>query len=155
MARFFSRSRGGFFDEAIHGALGEEGSLIPSDAQPVEAVAYTALLAEQATGKRIVGDAAGAPVAVVPTLSPEELLAAARARRDRELAKTDWTQLGDAALSEAQRQLWAQHRQALRDLPAAIEAAIEAGLPADSVHYPTAPEIAAPSRTTDQTNQEF
>lgn len=46
-----------------------------------------------------------------------EALAALRARRDRALRESDWTQLPDAPLTAAQRAAWAKHRQALRDLP--------------------------------------
>ena len=41
-----------------------------------------------------------------------------RIKRNTALKSTDWTQLPDASLTEAQRQAWAAYRQALRDLPA-------------------------------------
>lgn len=40
-----------------------------------------------------------------------------RPLRDQMLAASDWTQLPDAPLSEAQRAEWREYRQALRDLP--------------------------------------
>ena len=42
---------------------------------------------------------------------------AVRAERDRRLAASDWTQLPDAQLPDAQRAAWKKYRQALRDLP--------------------------------------
>ncbi|WP_319582950.1 tail fiber assembly protein [uncultured Pseudodesulfovibrio sp.] len=40
-----------------------------------------------------------------------------RAQRDRMLAESDWTQLADAPLDDAERMLWAATRQSLRDVP--------------------------------------
>jgi hypothetical protein len=48
-------------------------------------------------------------------VSNELYLARLRHWRDTELARTDWTQLGD---STADKSAWATYRQALRDLPA-------------------------------------
>lgn len=47
------------------------------------------------------------------------ILAAAevRAERDRLLDSCDWTQLPDAPLTDAEKNLWAAYRQALRDVP--------------------------------------
>jgi len=44
-------------------------------------------------------------------------LAEIRARRDAELARSDWTQMADAPLSAGQRAEWAAYRAALRALP--------------------------------------
>ena len=41
-----------------------------------------------------------------------------RALRDECLRSSDWTQLPDAPLSDAQRARWREYRQALRDAPA-------------------------------------
>lgn len=40
-----------------------------------------------------------------------------RSKRARLLANSDWTQMPDSPLSDAQRNAWAVYRQALRDLP--------------------------------------
>ena len=45
-------------------------------------------------------------------------LAAVRARRNLELAASDWTMLPDVAVADAQRRKWTTYRQTLRDLPA-------------------------------------
>jgi hypothetical protein len=46
--------------------------------------------------------------------------------RNRELARTDWTQLADSSADKA---AWATYRQALRDLPAQGDLADEAEFP--------------------------
>jgi hypothetical protein len=49
--------------------------------------------------------------------------------RNAELARTDWTQIGDAPTDKV---AWAVYRQALRDLPA------QGGI-ADAAEFPVAP----------------
>lgn len=46
----------------------------------------------------------------------EEKAAYVRAHRNMLLKESDWTQLSDNALSETQKEKWAQYRQALRDI---------------------------------------
>lgn len=48
-------------------------------------------------------------------VSDDIFLARLRHWRDKELARTDWTQVEDAPVDKA---AWATYRQALRDLPA-------------------------------------
>jgi hypothetical protein len=55
---FYSKSTGGFYDPAIHGAN------IPDDARPVTKERHAELLAEQASGKAIIGDVNGDPISV-------------------------------------------------------------------------------------------
>ena len=55
-----------------------------------------------------------------------------RARRDRQLDDSDWTQLADAPLADAHKAAWAAARQALRDVPQ------QAGFPG-SVAWPETP----------------
>lgn len=40
-----------------------------------------------------------------------------RAERDRLLAASDWTQVADAPLADAQKYAWAAYRQTLRNIP--------------------------------------
>ena len=40
-----------------------------------------------------------------------------RAKRDRLLEASDWTQMPDSPLSDSKKAEWATYRQALRDLP--------------------------------------
>lgn len=55
-----------------------------------------------------------------------------RNKRNQILSETDWTQIKDAPLSEAEQISWANYRQALRDLPE------QEGFPLNVV-YPTKP----------------
>lgn len=51
-----------------------------------------------------------------------EAMAALRDERDRRLTACDWTQLSDVPLSAASVQRWRIYRQALRDIPEAVQA---------------------------------
>jgi hypothetical protein len=144
VAKYWSTKSAGFYDEAIHGAFGVKGSKIPKGAVEVSDEDHAALLADQGDGKRIVAGEDGAPTAVILTRSNEEILAALRAKRDRDLTASDWTQHGDNGLSDAQRQAWAAYRQQLRDYVGLVEAAIADDLDPYSVSYPTPPTIQAP-----------
>jgi len=44
-------------------------------------------------------------------------MAAIRAQRDGLLLECDWTQVGDAPLTNEKKEEWRTYRQALRDLP--------------------------------------
>lgn len=54
------------------------------------------------------------PVAVSMVIDAEMI---ARQRRDALLAVSDWTQVPDSPLSDADKTAWQTYRQALRDLP--------------------------------------
>ncbi|MEO6359895.1 MAG: phage tail assembly chaperone [Sphingomicrobium sp.] len=172
MARFFSPSRKGFFDEAIHGLreltvidqaaqdasleaseddderallaanpllklIDNPDTLIPADAIAVSDAEYAELIEQLSEGQELkLVD--GRPAAVERDVPVEEQLAAVRRRRNRALASTDWTQQPDA-LTAAKRKLWADHRRALRDLPAMLEKAVKAGSPVASVEFPKPP----------------
>lgn len=60
----------------------------------------------------------------------DALAKSARAKRDRLLARSDWTQVADAPVDQ---QAWAAYRQSLRDITQ------QAGFPND-VTWPTHPE---------------
>lgn len=100
---------------------------LPEDAIPIDDKTHFDLMAKQAEGWEIMPDAMGFPVAGVPVPAATTALSTARASRDRALAASDWTQLPDT-LTAAKRKLWAEHRQALRELPARIEEAIGKGM---------------------------
>jgi hypothetical protein len=51
-----------------------------------------------------------------PEFDPELTLEALRTRRDELLEASNWTQLADSPLSDADRKSWAEYRQELRDL---------------------------------------
>jgi len=88
---------------------------IPEDAVKIDRALHAELMQAQSDGKAIV-IRGGLPVAIDPKSDPEAMLAARRGERDRRLAASDWTQLPDAPLTEAERAAWASYRQALRDL---------------------------------------
>lgn len=52
-------------------------------------------------------------------ITQQQYLTAVRAQRDCRLKESDWTQMPDTALSDESKALWADYRQALRNLPAA------------------------------------
>jgi hypothetical protein len=54
-----------------------------------------------------------------------------RGDRNSYLARTDWTQLGDAALGDHTPEEWVTYRQSLRDLPAAYSRVSEVVWPND------------------------
>ena len=145
MTIYYSPSRGGFFDTTIHGELGARGSKIPADAVEVDPAEHAELMTAQAGGMAIVAGEGGAPIAADTTPTPEQVAETLVRKRDRDLAGSDWTQIGDAPLSEDQRQAWAVHRQELRDYPAAVAAAVEAEEDPAAVPYPEPPAITAPA----------
>lgn len=112
-------------------------TLIPADAVALSHDDYLKLMADLATGK-VVDVVDDRPAAVEREVPLDEQLAAIRLRRNNALAKTDWTQQPDA-LTEAKRKLWAEHRQALRDLPALLDKAVKAGKSVQSVKFPKPP----------------
>jgi hypothetical protein len=90
---YYSKSTGGFYDEAIHGTrkiaatvVGESSisetevpnpaCLIPADAVEITRGQHAALMLAQSQGKAITADANGAPIAAdPPPPSPEQLKA--------------------------------------------------------------------------------
>lgn len=111
MPLYFSASTGGFYDSEIH------GKAIPKGAVEIDAEQHAALLAAQADGKIIAADAQGNPIAIArPAPTAEEIIAAARRKRDALLAASDWVvtrafETGTSVPAE-----WAEYRQALRDI---------------------------------------
>lgn len=64
--------------------------------------------------------------------SPKPTAEQIRSDRDSRLARCDWTQLADTALTSAQKTAWKTYRQALRDVTE------QPGFP-ESVEWPVAP----------------
>jgi len=64
-----------------------------------------------------------------------EAMAALRVERDHRLQLCDWTQLPDVPLSQAVVMQWRTYRQALRDIPEAVQAQGWNG----AVNWPTPP----------------
>lgn len=55
-----------------------------------------------------------------PPSTFEEDIVAVRYKRDAFLSQSDWTQVVDSPLTDAQKFAWAEYRQQLRDLPATL-----------------------------------
>lgn len=118
---YYSPRTGGFYLRDLH------GDAMPTDAIEITDEEYSALLAGQSTGKRIVPDAAGRPVlADQPAPTAAELAATARTKRDAVLNACEWlatrhrdqTDAGTATtLTAAQYKELLTYRQALRDWP--------------------------------------
>lgn len=107
-------------DDPVMQIVSNPDCRIPAEARPIEREAFVALMEAQTAGKQIVADAKGELLAVDPVATPDQIIEQARVARDKALAATDWTQIPDA-MSEAKRKLWAEHRKALRDLPAKLK----------------------------------
>lgn len=120
----YAKSTGGFYDRNIH------GDSVPHDAVEITHEAHAELMAEQATGKVIIGDADGLPQAIEPT-APVVTWDMVRSKRDGLLAASDWTQLADSPLTADKKSAWATYRQTLRDIT-------DASAP-EAVIWPTAP----------------
>lgn len=134
--RYFSPSTGGFYTEETHGhrqiaapqtkaeikagkrpkMVDNHDCAIPADAVPVSDARFAELMAAQADGASIVAAGKG-PVAIERQPDPAEAEALRRRLRDRLLAESDWTQLGDTLAGDPQaKQAWVSYRQQLRDL---------------------------------------
>lgn len=125
---FYSKSTGGFYDAAIHGAA------IPADAVEITPEQHAALLQGQSEGKVIAADQNGYPILQDPPQpTPEQLAATARAERDRLIESVRWRierhndelELGIEPTEPLEPLL--QYTQALRDVPQ------QAGFPTDII----------------------
>ena len=90
---------------------------MPSDAEPITHDEWQALLEAQSAGQEIRRSANDLPVTGTPKMEKAAKIEVARARRNRALAASDWTQLADAPLTVEQKKEWNAYRQRLRDLP--------------------------------------
>ena len=94
---FYAKSTGGFYRAEIHGAS------IPADAVEITDAEHAALLAAQASGKRIQPDGEGRPVALdpppSPPPSPEQIIAALTRAGQMHLDTTARTRNYDGILS--------------------------------------------------------
>lgn len=82
---FYSKTKGGFYDTAIH------GDKIPDDAVEITAAEHAALLEGQSQGKRIQADENGYPFLADPPAPTEEELQVVKNQEARAyLNSTDW-----------------------------------------------------------------
>lgn len=87
MSIFYSKSTGGFYDDAIH------GNNIPADAVEITDADHVALLEAQSIGKHIEADALGKPVAVDPP-APSAADIWLRIKAKREAIKSGGVKVG-------------------------------------------------------------
>lgn len=136
---YYSKSTGGFYDDAIHGQrkipdpnqaaeakalhpavlrlIDNPNCKIPADAVEISPKLHRELLDRQSKGMVIVPDNKGMPKAVQLVLTPEQIRAGNRIERDRLLSASDWTQLSDTLLDKPDyKAAMANWRQALRDM---------------------------------------
>ncbi|OIQ49666.1 hypothetical protein BerOc1_01591 [Pseudodesulfovibrio hydrargyri] len=103
-----------------------------NEAMPFKREPFTAYETEWVKGEDLVFREAVVSAVLDEAARDEAVAEALRIERDRLLAESDWTQLADAPLDDAEKTLWAATRQALRDVPQ------QAGFP-HAVAWPEAP----------------
>ena len=78
---------------------------------------YLLSMQDRAGLEKIVTDNLPVWLAYAKAQETEQLAADARTQRDKLLSDTDWTQVDDAPISDADRESMRQYRQTLRDIP--------------------------------------
>jgi len=74
-------------------------------------------------------------LAIIPQVELDMAMEDLRAKRNKALADSDWTQLPDVGFNAAERNAWMIYRQALRDITNNIETAEQA----KSIVFPSKP----------------
>ena len=74
-------------------------------------------------------------LAIIPQVELDIAMEDLRAKRNKALADSDWTQLPDVGFNAAERNAWMIYRQALRDITNNIETAEQA----KSISFPVKP----------------
>ena len=121
---FYSPTTSGFYLEGVH-------TTMPEDVFPIKLEEYQTLMEGQSLGKTIVYKKRKLQLADL--VVPERTWDQVRDRRASLLSRCDWTQMPDNQLSEEDRVLWREYRQALRDIT-------EAFTKANDVVWPLAPD---------------
>jgi len=88
-----------------------------NEAIPLKREQFTAYETEWVKGEDLAYREVAVSAVVDEAARDEALAETIRAERDRLLAESDWTQLTDAPLAEAEKTAWATKRQAWRDVP--------------------------------------
>lgn len=109
---FFSPSTKAFYLDKIH------GDTMPADVHPIDEQKHAELMEADNNGYVIGADAEGNPIAV--QASNETTWEKVRENRNALLAASDWTQLSDVPLTEAQVTAWREYRKELRDITTAF-----------------------------------
>lgn len=109
----YSKSTGGFYTKDIHGAN------IPSDAVEITEREHVELLDGQSAGRLIQPNLLGRPaLADRPPPTTEQLKSAARAKRNKLIADTDFMLIQDYPAPAEQLDAVKAYRQSLRDITA-------------------------------------
>lgn len=104
-----------------------------NEAMPIERERFTTYATQWVKGDDLILREVIVSAVVDEEAKAEDAAQAVRADRDVRLMETDWTQLVDCPLDEADILLWQAYRQALRDVPQ------QAGFPY-AVEWPVEPE---------------
>ena len=128
MPIFYSASRAGFFDPAVHRDM-------PGDANRISARLHSTLIAGEAAGARIVHDAKGQPALAWPSASEQRSALIARvkkeaARRINAISPV-WRQVNDLRLPSTAATTRFERIDAIRAASGAIEAEIARASDAD------------------------
>lgn len=114
---FYSKSTGGFYSREIH-------TTMPNDVVEITTEQHQELINAQSQGKVITGDADGYPIAVAPTVTPEQIKLQRITELKQLLSASDYKVLPDYQVTKtqaendaiiAQRALW---REEIRELEA-------------------------------------
>lgn len=110
------------------------GARLPFEGEPLEEVIASYAPTPFWRGKEaaVVVPQTGLTGSLTDTVVPESAEELARARRDRELALSDWSVLPDSPMDPATHAVWVEYRQLLRDVPQ------QSGFP-DNIVWPVSP----------------
>lgn len=111
MAKFYSKSTCGFYDDGIH-------KVMPSDAVGVSDEDYSEIFIAQSSGKVIQADASGNPKAIMPILTQDQIRKILSSHAQFELNKSDVTIMRCLSADPvvAIPAAWTTYRSALRDI---------------------------------------
>ena len=110
------------YDDNGHYTALRTTDLWPEENMPENSVELTKEQWQESTAQKCgLIDGVHAVILDTEAEAEEKAFKALRSQRDALLAQSDWTQLQDSPLTDAQRQSWATYRQSLRDLPATVD----------------------------------
>jgi hypothetical protein len=129
---------------------------IVADSDAQEVFRYPTILSEQFTDQypmdtytHLLVENLASPDSVKPTKAEDGSVTlvpnvewywtALRTERNARLAATDWTQMNDSPLSQANRTAWSSYRQELRDLPDEVTDPTQVEWPLDPTQIPPTP----------------
>lgn len=137
MSIWYSGTTGGFYRPEINlahftGIPGSETPVAPiADAVEITQIVFDQMMAGQSASQEITPDGGGHPILTSITVTDVTKWIKIRARRNKLLTDSDYTQVADWPGSNVA--AWATHRQTLRDIPQTYSA------DPDTVIWPTPP----------------